>query len=79
MMSAVQDAGGTRTGQVGEVFRCTHCRAGCDYCGGTGFRSVCNKTVCHEYGCSHGTCVATRQEFEAWERRRSGSKEVGHE
>ncbi|ALZ09038.1 hypothetical protein HV99_19605 [Pseudomonas aeruginosa] len=53
--------------------------AGCDYCGGTGFRSVCNKTVCHEYGCSHGTCVATRQEFEAWERRRSGSKEVGHE
>lgn len=78
-MNAVQDAGGTRTGQAGEVFRCTHCRTGCDYCGGTGFRSVCNKTVCHEYGCSHGTCVATRQEFEAWERRRSGSKEVGHE
>lgn len=70
----VQDAGGSRTGQLGEVFRCTHCTHGCDFCSGSGFRSVCDSTECYEYGCSKGTCGSSQADFERWEAIRAAAK-----
>lgn len=76
----VQDAGGSRVGRVGEVFRCTHCQSsgGCDFCGGTGYRAICNSTECHEHGCSVGSCGATQADFDNWERSRAQEAQGKH-
>jgi len=59
----IQDAGSHHIGRLGEVVTCTHCRtSGCDMCGGTGYRKICDHTVCHEHGCYWGTCYAERPE-----------------
>lgn len=65
-------SGRQRYGVPGEIYRCPeHTGQNCDMCGGNGFRSVCNKTTCHDHGCAFGTCVATRVEFDAQELRKS--------
>jgi hypothetical protein len=44
-------------GEPGEVYRCPqHMGADCAMCGGGGFRAICNKTACHEYGCQGSGC-----------------------
>jgi len=63
-------------GNPGEVYRCPeHSGTACELCGGTGYRSVCNQTVCHEYGCQFGTCSRSENDF-LIERRSSDPKEV---
>jgi hypothetical protein len=72
-MPIVDDAGTIESrrplrGYVGEKLRCPECpgtvRPSCGVCGGTGFRYVCDRTDCHEHGCSFGTCVpGTRGEI----------------
>lgn len=58
----VPDAGGAHLalqphGHPGEIYRCPeHAKSGCGLCGGSGYRSVCDLTVCHEYGCQNGAC-----------------------
>lgn len=51
-----QDAGSSAVGPVGSVVVCCHDSPNCSRCGGTGRRSICDKTACHEYGCYFGTC-----------------------
>lgn len=84
MRSEVPDAGTGMMirlcyGSPGEVYPCPrHTGAGCGLCGGTGYRSVCNRTACHEHGCSMGSCGSTKAEFEAQERRKSKATEAQH-
>ncbi len=57
-----------RYGNTGEVYRCPqHASGDCSMCGGTGYRSVCNRTECHEHGCSFGYCGSTKAQFDAQE------------
>lgn len=57
-----------RYGKTGEVYRCPqHARGDCSMCGGSGYRSVCNRTECHEHGCAFGTCGSTKAHFDAQE------------
>ena len=57
-----------RYGKPGEVYRCPqHARGDCSMCGGSGYRSVCNRTECHEHGCAFGTCGSTKAHFDAQE------------
>ena len=59
-----------RYGEVGEVYRCPrHFGIECANCGGSGYRSVCNLTECHENGCSFGTCGSTKAQFDIQQRR----------
>ncbi len=61
-----------RYGSPGEIYRCPrHSGPNCSMCGGSGYRSVCNRTACHEHGCSLGSCGSTKAEFDAQERRKS--------
>ena len=53
-----KDAGSGHAGKSGDAVKCPCCRTGCDHCGGTGYRAICHFTVCHEYGCSLGSCSA---------------------
>ncbi len=49
----------------GEVYKCPrHADPECEMCGGGGYRSVCNKTACHEYGCQGGSCSSDKDAFE---------------
>ena len=59
-----------RYGMSGEIYRCPQHRSGdCGMCGGTGYRSVCNLTECHEHGCSFGSCGSSKALFDAQEAR----------
>lgn len=59
-----------RYGHPGEVYPCPrHSGAGCGMCGGSGYRSVCERTDCHEHGCSFGACGSTKAEFDIQQRR----------
>jgi hypothetical protein len=77
MANQVPDAGTgmmnrQRYGAPGEVYHCPrHSGPDCDMCGGSGYRSVCNRTACHENGCSLGLCGSTQAEFDAQERRQT--------
>jgi hypothetical protein len=56
-------------GHPGEVYRCpTHAGTGCEVCGGTGYRAVCDATMCHEYGCQTGTCSRTEDDYQRGQR-----------
>lgn len=58
-----------RYGMPGEIYRCPrHTGPNCSMCGGSGYRSVCNRTACHEHGCSFGTCGSTKDKFDSQER-----------
>ncbi|QGH72500.1 MAG: XRE family putative transcriptional regulator [Myoviridae sp. ctThM1] len=35
----------------------------CSLCGGVGYRAVCDRTICHEYGCQYGTCGRTEEDY----------------
>lgn len=69
-MKIVPDAGtgmlnirSQKFGVPGEVYRCpSHSARDCGMCGGTGFRSVCDSTRCHEYGCTGG-CSRSEEDF----------------
>ena len=51
-------------GHPGEVYRCpAHAGTDCELCGGTGYRSVCDITACHEHGCQFGACGRTQEDF----------------
>ena len=77
MSGQVPDAGNPRRhGKPGEVYRCprsgwAECGDDCGMCGGSGYRSVCNRTACHEHGCSFGTCGSTKAEFDAQQSRKA--------
>lgn len=61
-----------RYGHPGGVYPCPrHNGLNCGMCGGSGYRSVCDKTECHEHGCSLGTCGSTQAEFDAQQRRKA--------
>jgi len=58
-----------RYGHPGEVYRCpAHSGSDCGMCGGTGYRSVCNLTACHEHGCAGRGCSSTEAAFIAQQR-----------
>lgn len=60
-----------RYGHPGEVYPCPrHSGAGCSMCGGSGYRSVCDRAGCDEHGCSFGSCGSTKEAFDAQERQR---------
>lgn len=67
--SVVPDAGASQLrhqphGHPNEVYECPqHSGASCGFCGGSGYRAVCNSTACHEYGCQNGTCARTEADF----------------
>ena len=51
-------------GEPGEVYLCpTHTGDSCIYCGGAGFRVVCDRTTCHEHGCQGGGCARNAEDF----------------
>jgi hypothetical protein len=50
-------------GAPGEVYLCpTHTGDSCAYCGGKGFRAICDNTGCHEHGCQSG-CSRSAEDF----------------
>lgn len=69
-LSVVPDAGAGHLvrqphGHPGEVYRCpSHSGSDCNLCGGTGYRAVCDVTVCHEYGCQTGSCGRTESDYQ---------------
>lgn len=75
--SVVPDAGTgmmrvQRYGHPGEVYPCPrHSGSNCSMCGGTGYRSVCDRTACHEHGCNSDGCGSTKERFEAQQRARA--------
>ncbi|MNJ47542.1 hypothetical protein D3C77_427010 [compost metagenome] len=57
-------------GRWGEIYPChTHTGSNCSTCGGTGYRSICNRTDCHEHGCQGGACSSTKEQFAAQQSR----------
>lgn len=53
-------------GRWGEIHQChAHTGSNCSTCGGTGYRSICNRTDCHEHGCQGGACSSTKEQFAA--------------
>ena len=50
---------------MGIIRKCArHKGDDCEYCGGTGYRRVCTKSECVEYGCSgDGGCYATEAQY----------------
>ena len=80
--AAVPDAGTChlrvqRYGKTGEVYPCPqHAGADCSMCGGSGYRSVCNRTACHEHGCSLGSCGSTKTRFDAQEATRRRAQQA---
>lgn len=53
-------------GRWGETHQChAHTGSTCSTCGGTGYRSICNRTDCHEHGCQGGACSSTKEQFAA--------------
>lgn len=51
-------------GEPAEVYRCPqHTDADCAMCGGGGFRAICNKTACHEYGCQGDGCSRKKEDM----------------
>lgn len=79
--SVVPDAGTgmldhQRHGNPGEVYRCPrHSGRNCSMCGGSGYRMVCNRTACHEHGCSFGSCGSTKADFDAQQSRKARTGE----
>lgn len=59
-----------RYGHPGEVYPCPrHSGSKCSMCGGTGYRSVCDRTACHEHGCGGFGCDSTKEAFDIQLRR----------
>lgn len=58
-------------GSPWEVYPCpSHAGAGCSMCGGTGYRSVCNSTACHEHGCQGGGCSSSAEMYRSQQARK---------
>ncbi|WP_434695393.1 ead/Ea22-like family protein [Pseudomonas sp. Z1-14] len=56
-------------GRAGEVYRCpSHSGSHCSLCGGSGYRSICNQTACHEHGCQAKGCASSAEDFERQQR-----------
>lgn len=56
-------------GAPGEVYRCpSHSGSHCSLCGGSGYRSICNQTACHEHGCQAKGCARSVEDFERQQR-----------
>lgn len=56
-------------GFPGQIYQCPkHSGKDCGLCGGSGYRTVCNRTACHEGGCSFHNCASTKQDFEIQQR-----------
>jgi len=65
-------------GQDGEVYPCPkHSGEGCSLCGGSGYRTVCNRAACHEHGCSFNNCGSTKSAFDIQQRRIERNKQRG--
>lgn len=62
-----------RYGHPGEAYPCPrHSGSNCSMCGGTGYRSVCDRTACHEHGCDgSGCCSSTKERFDIQQRIRA--------
>jgi len=58
-------------GVPGESYPCpSHSGANCSMCGGTGYRSVCNSTACHEHGCQDGGCSSSAERYRSQQARK---------
>lgn len=79
--NAIPDAGTghlltQRYGKPGEIYRCPqHASGDCGMCGGTGYRSVCNRTECHEHGCTFGSCDSSKALFDSQEARKKRTRQ----
>ena len=65
-------------GAPGQIYKCPRHRGDeCSLCGGSGYRAVCNRTACHEHGCSFHNCASTKHDFEIQQRRLQRNKQRG--
>lgn len=65
-------------GPESHIYKCPkHSGADCSMCGGSGYRIICNRTACHEHGCSFHNCGSTKQAFDIQQRRIERSKQRG--